>query len=79
MFQMCDRRKQAWAAVFIGNVLIHTAVIASPIYVPQFQPGSKSLRSLYYYSPGRVSIVLRRIVSVDRTGSDGGFSVTRVT
>ncbi|XP_025154074.1 serine proteinase stubble [Harpegnathos saltator] len=38
---MCDRRKQAWAwAVLIGNVLIHTAVIASPIYVPQFQPGS---------------------------------------
>ncbi|XP_071555518.1 uncharacterized protein Np [Temnothorax nylanderi] len=37
---MCDRRKQAWAAVIIGNVLIYTVVIASPIYVPQFQPGS---------------------------------------
>ncbi|XP_036139108.1 serine proteinase stubble [Monomorium pharaonis] len=37
---MCDRRKQAWAAVVIGNVLIYTVVIASPIYVPQFQPGS---------------------------------------
>ncbi|XP_011636493.1 serine proteinase stubble [Pogonomyrmex barbatus] len=37
---MCDRRKQTWAAVFIGNVLIHTVAIASPIYVPQFQPGS---------------------------------------
>ncbi|XP_025994684.1 serine proteinase stubble isoform X2 [Solenopsis invicta] len=37
---MCDRRKQAWTAVIIGNVLIHTVVIASPIYVPQFQPGN---------------------------------------
>ncbi|XP_011870284.1 PREDICTED: serine proteinase stubble [Vollenhovia emeryi] len=37
---MCDRRKQAWATVIIGNVLIYTVVIASPIYVPQFQPGS---------------------------------------
>ncbi|KAL6423620.1 hypothetical protein ACFW04_010267 [Cataglyphis niger] len=37
---MCDRRKQAWSAVFISNVLIHTVVIASPIYVPQFLPGS---------------------------------------
>ncbi|XP_072742799.1 uncharacterized protein Np isoform X2 [Anoplolepis gracilipes] len=37
---MCDRRKQAWSTVFISNVLIHTVVIASPIYVPQFLPGS---------------------------------------
>ncbi|XP_032688263.1 serine proteinase stubble-like isoform X2 [Odontomachus brunneus] len=43
---MCDRRKQAWAAVFIGNVLIHTAVIASPIYVPQFQPGTGTGRNI---------------------------------
>ncbi|KAG5316140.1 STUB proteinase, partial [Acromyrmex insinuator] len=37
---MCNRRKQAWSTVIIGNVLIYTIVIASPIYVPQFQPGS---------------------------------------
>lgn len=45
---MCDRWKQAWTTVIIGNVLIYTAVIASPIYVPQFQPGSKYFKSLYY-------------------------------
>ncbi|KAH0948456.1 hypothetical protein HN011_009680 [Eciton burchellii] len=38
--KMCERWKQAWAALFISNVLIHTIVIASPIYVPQFLPGS---------------------------------------
>ncbi|XP_020300706.1 serine proteinase stubble isoform X2 [Pseudomyrmex gracilis] len=37
---MCDRRKSAWAAIFISNVLIHSVVIASPIYIPQFMPGS---------------------------------------
>ncbi|XP_070152943.1 serine proteinase stubble [Polyergus mexicanus] len=37
---MCDRWKRACSAVFISNVLIHTVVIASPIYVPQFLPGS---------------------------------------
>jgi len=45
---MYDRWKQAWIAVIIGNVLIRIVVIASPIYVPQFQPGSKYFRSLYY-------------------------------
>ncbi|XP_018313027.1 uncharacterized protein [Mycetomoellerius zeteki] len=35
---MCDRRKQA--TVIIGNVLIYTYIVtASPIDVPQFQPG----------------------------------------
>ncbi|XP_018053146.1 PREDICTED: serine proteinase stubble [Atta colombica] len=37
---MCNRRKQAWSTIIIGNVLIYTIVIASPIYVSQFQPGS---------------------------------------
>lgn len=39
---MCNRREQAWAVIFISNVLIHNVAIASPIYVPQFLPGSKS-------------------------------------
>jgi hypothetical protein len=45
---MCDRRKQAWIAVIIGNVMIYTVVIASPIYVPQFHPRSKYFELLYY-------------------------------
>ncbi|CAK9812585.1 Serine proteinase stubble [Anthophora plagiata] len=36
---MWDRERQAWAVVFLGNVLMNT-VIATPIYVPQFIPGS---------------------------------------
>lgn len=40
-FQMWDRERKSWIVVFLGNVLLNT-VIASPIYVPQFIPGSKS-------------------------------------
>ncbi|CAK9827284.1 Serine proteinase stubble [Anthophora retusa] len=36
---MWDRERQAWAVVLLGNVLMNT-VIATPIYVPQFIPGS---------------------------------------
>ncbi|XP_029036150.2 serine proteinase stubble [Osmia bicornis bicornis] len=36
---MWDRERTVWAFVFLGNVLMNTA-IASPIYVPQFIPGS---------------------------------------
>ncbi|XP_017766588.1 PREDICTED: serine proteinase stubble [Eufriesea mexicana] len=36
---MWDRERKTWAILFLGNVLLNT-VIASPIYVPQFIPGS---------------------------------------
>ncbi|XP_012350348.1 serine proteinase stubble [Apis florea] len=36
---MWDRERKTWIVVFLGNVLLNT-VIASPIYVPQFIPGS---------------------------------------
>ncbi|XP_016905302.2 serine protease filzig isoform X1 [Apis cerana] len=36
---MWDRERKSWIVVFLGNVLLNT-VIASPIYVPQFIPGS---------------------------------------
>ncbi|XP_076167751.1 serine protease notopleural [Ptiloglossa arizonensis] len=44
---MWDRQRQAWAVVLLGNVLMNT-VIASPIYVPQFVPGStgRNIRNL---------------------------------
>ncbi|KAG6796958.1 serine proteinase stubble [Apis mellifera caucasica] len=36
---MWDRERKSWIVVFLGNVLLNT-VVASPIYVPQFIPGS---------------------------------------
>nr|XP_033340001.1 serine proteinase stubble [Megalopta genalis] len=44
---MWDRQRQAWAVVLLGNVLVNT-VIATPIYVPQFIPGStgRNIRNL---------------------------------
>lgn len=46
-FQMWDRERKSWIVVFLGNVLLNT-VIASPIYVPQFIPGSKSSSLVQY-------------------------------
>ncbi|XP_076648379.1 serine protease notopleural [Halictus rubicundus] len=44
---MWDRQRQLWAVVLVGNVLMNT-VIATPIYVPQFIPGStgRNIRNL---------------------------------
>ncbi|XP_012171119.2 serine proteinase stubble isoform X1 [Bombus terrestris] len=39
LFQMWDRERKTWIVVFLANVLLNT-VTASPIYVPQFIPGS---------------------------------------
>ncbi|XP_031835956.2 serine protease notopleural [Nomia melanderi] len=44
---MWDRQRQAWTFVLLGNVLMNT-VIATPLYVPQFIPGStgRNIRNL---------------------------------
>lgn len=58
-FQMWDRERKSWIVVFLGNVLLNT-VVASPIYVPQFIPGSKSSSLEYCQNSKNIYIYISR-------------------